>query len=78
MSEKELNNIYKVIKEQLSEKKYEIFKNQEISWLDERDKKAEDNANKFEGMDFAQVEYNLSLAKLTKERCYKLVNEYLQ
>ena len=74
----ELNNIYKVIKEQLSEKKYEIFKNQEISWLDERDKKAEDNANKFEGMDFAQVEYNLSLAKLTKERCYKLVNEYLQ
>lgn len=34
--------------------------------------------NKFEGMDFAQVEYNLSLAKLTKERCYKLVNEYLQ
>ena len=73
-----LNNIYKVIKEQLSEKKYEIFKNQEISWLDERDKKAEDNAKKFEGMDFAQVEYNLSLAKLTKERCYKLVNEYLQ
>ena len=71
-------DIYKVIKEQLSEKKYEIFKNQEISWLDERDKKAEDNANKFEGMDFAQVEYNLSLAKLTKERCYKLVNEYLQ
>ena len=73
----ELNNIVLpvVVSE---EKKYEIFKNQEISWLDERDKKAEDNANKFEGMDFAQVEYNLSLAKLTKERCYKLVNEYLQ
>lgn len=74
----ELNNIYKVIKEQLSEKDYKKFKKQEITWLNKREKLANKEAEEFEDMDFSQVEYNSSLAKLTKERCYELVNKYLQ
>ena len=74
----ELNNIYRVLKNQLSGEEYEEFKSKEITWLNKREALAEEDASNFEGMDFAQVQYNSSLAKLTKERCYELVNTYLQ
>ena len=75
---KELNNIYKAIKKQLNNSKYENFKNEEIVWLEKRNEVAENSAKEFEGTDFFKVQYNIVLTKLTKERCYKLVNEYLQ
>ena len=74
----QLNNIYKAIKKQLNNSKYENFRNEEIVWLEKRNEVAENSAKEFEGTDFFKVQYNIVLTKLTKERCYKLVNEYLQ
>ena len=38
---------------------------------------AQEQADEFEGMVFTEVQYNLTLAKLTEERCYEIVNKYL-
>lgn len=74
----ELNNIYKVLKSQLNESEFKEVKNKEINWFEYREDRAQKDAKLFEGMDFAQVQYNTSLTKLTKERCYELVNKYLK
>lgn len=72
-----LDDIYILLKTQLSESEFEELKNEQISWLDYRESTAKNDANKFEGMEFARVQYNSYLVKLTKERCYELVNAYM-
>ena len=72
-----LNEIYYLIETQLSNKEFEDFKNKQFKWLNYRERMAQEQADKFEGMVFTEVQYNLTLAKLTEERCYEIVNKYL-
>ena len=72
-----LNEIYCLIETQLSNKEFEDFKNKQFKWLNYRERMAQEQADKFEGMVFTKVQYNLTLAKLTEERCYQIVNKYL-
>lgn len=72
-----LNEIYCLLETQLSNKEFENFKRTQSKWLNYRDSIAQEQADKFEGMVFTKVQYNLALAKLTKERCYEVVNKYL-
>ncbi|WP_455538964.1 lysozyme inhibitor LprI family protein [Terrisporobacter sp.] len=72
-----LNEIYCLLETQLSNDEFQAFKNKQHKWLNYRDSVAQNQADKFEGMVFTKVQYNLALAKLTKERCYEIVNNYL-
>lgn len=72
-----LNKIYDELKNQLSSNEMETLKTKQKNWLKYRDEQAENNASEWEGGSFAPVEYGLTLANLTKERCYELVNQYM-
>ena len=43
-----------------------------------RDTTAQNESSPFEGGSFARVQYISTLARLTKERCYELVNTYMK
>lgn len=72
-----LNEVYCLIETQLSNNEFEDFKNKQSKWLNYRERMAQEEADEFEGMVFTKVQYNLTLAKLTEERCYEIVNKYL-
>lgn len=73
-----LNEIYSLLKTQLSENEMAELKRKQLNWIKYRDKTAENEAKEFEGGSMAGVQYNSSLARLTKERCYELVNIYMK
>ncbi len=62
---------------QLSETEFVELKSKQVDWLCYRENTANNDSDNFKGMMFAKVQYNKSLAKLTKERCYELINTYL-
>ena len=73
-----LNEIYSLLKTQLTESEMDELKNKQLSWIEYRDKTAENEASENIGGTLYSVVYNGSLAKLTKERCYELVNTYMK
>ncbi|WP_195345714.1 lysozyme inhibitor LprI family protein [Paraclostridium sordellii] len=73
-----LNEIYSLLKTQLTESEMNELKNKQLSWIEYRDKTAENEASENIGGTLYSVVYNGSLAKLTKERCYELVNTYMK
>lgn len=73
-----LNEIYGVLKTQLTKSEMDALTDKQLEWLTYRDKTAEDAAKYFAGGSFEAVQRNTTLAKLTKERCYELVNIYMK
>ena len=73
-----LNEIYSLLKTQLSSSEMKALKNEEINWINYRDKTAENDARDFDGGSNYSVVYNGSLATTTKDRCYELVNNYMK
>ena len=73
-----LNEIYSLLKVQLSKTEMDELTDKQISWIEYRDTTAQNEANSFGGGSFAGVQYNSTLARLTKERCYELVNTYMK
>ena len=74
----ELNHVYQVIRERLSQEEMEELKLLEVEWIKERDLYAEKALAK-SGIKNAQnqnPDYTRALAEKTKERCYWLVSEY--
>lgn len=70
-----LNEIYSLIKKDLSSSEAHDLKTKELAWIKYRDKKAENDA---ENGEFSySILYSDSLIESTKERCYELVNEYM-
>ncbi|MEK4516138.1 lysozyme inhibitor LprI family protein [Paenibacillus sp. FSL H8-0122] len=76
--DKALNEIYQELKVQLSEADMAKLKEEQLSWIKERDKAAEDAAAKYKGGTMEGLEYAATLASVTKERCYKLVELYMK
>ncbi|WP_343337560.1 hypothetical protein TPELB_25280 [Terrisporobacter petrolearius] len=72
-----LNEIYGVLKTQLSESEMSDLKNKQINWIKYRDGKADEAAAEYEGGTMAPLEYASVKVELTRERCYKLVNKYM-
>jgi Uncharacterized protein conserved in bacteria len=74
----ELNNIYGILKVQLSPSDMKNLQNEEIQWIKDRDAKAKKDASEMAGGSMEKVLYEGSLAKSTRERCYELVDKYMQ
>ena len=74
----ELNKIYGEIKENTHPKEMEIIKRKQLEWIEHRDKEAKKESGKNGDGSLSGVVYNSTLARLTKERCYELVNTYMK
>ncbi|WP_246050115.1 lysozyme inhibitor LprI family protein [Aquibacillus sediminis] len=74
----ELNEIYGVLKEQLSKEQMEKLREAQRNWIKHRDETAKEASLKYEGGSMESLEYVATQATLTKERCYELVSNYLQ
>lgn len=76
--DKALNEIYQELQKQLPEADMAQLKEEQLNWIKERDKAAEDAAAKYKGGTMEGLEYAATLASVTKERCYKLVELYMK
>jgi len=74
----ELNDIYSVLKAQLSPSDMKNLQSEEIQWIKDRDTKAKNNSAEMAGGSMEKVLYEGSLAESTKERCYVLVDKYMK
>ena len=73
-----LNEIYKALKAGLKPDLMDNLKNQQLKWIKYRDDTAKKDSLQFQGGSMEGLEYSASLAKLTKDRCYELVKEYMK
>ncbi|CEQ14271.1 lysozyme inhibitor LprI family protein [Paraclostridium sordellii] len=73
-----LNEIYGVLKLQLSSGEMDSLKEEQLQWISNRDEIAEKEANEFKGGTMEGLQYTESLARITKDRCYELVNTYMK
>ena len=73
-----LNEIYGVLKTQLTKDEMSKLQKEEIQWIKYKEAKAKAEAEKMNGGTGASFEYFISLAKSTKDRCYELVNGYMK
>ncbi|MFJ7970715.1 lysozyme inhibitor LprI family protein [Psychrobacillus sp. NPDC096389] len=74
----ELNEIYGVLKEQLSKEQMDKLKEEQRNWIKHRDKAAKEASLKYEGGSMESLEYVATQASLTRERCYELVAKYMK
>lgn len=77
MYDKELNEIYALLKENLSSEIMNELKTEQMKWIEQKEKTAEEERLKYNGGTFENVALYISLYESTKERCYELVNEYM-
>lgn len=73
-----LNEIYSVLKTELSQSEMKALQDEEIKWISYRDKKAEEDSARVKGGTLEPVEHTYSLANTTKSRCYELVEKYMK
>lgn len=77
MYDEALNEIYSLLKEQLSQDAMKSLKDEENNWIAEKEDAANKEAAQYKGGTFEFVAYNMSLYESTKKRCYELVNNYM-
>ena len=77
MYDEALNEIYSLLKNQLSEETMEHLQREQMKWIEEKEALAYNEAAQYKGGTFEFVAYNISLYESTKARCYELVNEYM-
>ena len=73
-----LNEIYNLLKTQLTEEEMKKLQEEEIEWIKYRDETAENESKEFEGGTLQPIAYISSLTETTKNRCYELVNNYMR
>lgn len=73
-----LNEIYKEIINQISESEKEALIQEEIDWINYRDNQANAQKISMEIDNTEDIGYNRELARLTKERCYYLLDNYMK
>lgn len=77
MYDKELNDIYGLLKKELSPEVMKSLQAEEVEWIEQKEAKAKKEASQYEGGTLAPVVYISSLYESTKQRCYDLVNNYM-
>ena len=76
--DKALNEIYGVIKGQLSKSEADKLTQDELEWIKYKEETAEEEGLQFDGGSFQPVQINITATRITKERCYELVNRYMK
>ncbi|WP_226526871.1 lysozyme inhibitor LprI family protein [Metabacillus niabensis] len=76
--DKELNEIYGVLKDQLDSDQMEELRKQQRNWVTHRDEAAKEASLRYEGGSTESLEYVATQASLTRERCYELVANYMK
>ena len=71
-----LNQLWQDLKELLSEEEMKQLTNEELAWIQEKEQAALDAAEEYEGGSMYPAVYYGTLADLTKQRAYELL-EYL-
>ena len=74
----ELNQIYGVLKIQLSTSEMSQLEKEEVQWIKDKEALADAEGKKYEGGSMEPLAYSASLAESTKKRCYELVNNYMK
>lgn len=77
MYDKALNEIYDLLRNDLSPETMSDLQTQQIKWIQEKEAAANKESEQYKGGTFEFVAYNSSLYESTKERCYELVNNYI-
>ena len=73
-----LNEIYYVLKGQLSSSDMKKLQSEEIQWISNRDAKAKKESLEMKGGTMEPLIYTSSLQDATKKRCYELVEKYMK
>ncbi|KIL76436.1 lysozyme inhibitor LprI family protein [Bacillus badius] len=73
-----LNEIYGVLKVQLSSGEMSQLREKQRQWIKYRDRTAKAESEAYAGGSFETVQYVRTQADLTRERCYELINIYMQ
>lgn len=73
-----LNEIYGVLKTQLSKSEMNALREKQRSWIAYRDRTANAEGAKFAGGSAEPLAYIGTMATLTEERCYELVGDYMR
>ncbi|WP_246202556.1 lysozyme inhibitor LprI family protein [Virgibacillus doumboii] len=76
--DRELNEIYGVLKEQLSIEQMDKLREEQRDWIKHRDEVAKEASLKYKGGTTESLEYVATQASLTRERCYALVANYMK
>src|SRR5690606_2563462 len=74
----ELNEIYRLLEGQLSSDEMEQLREEQRSWIKERDEIAKESSEKYKGGSTEALEYVATQAELTRERCFTLVAQYMK
>lgn len=73
-----LNEVYGVLKEQLSSEEMNQLREEQRNWITYRDDTAKEASLQYQGGTQEHLEYVVVLADLTEERCYELVEDYMK
>jgi len=73
-----LNEIYGVLKTQLSESEMNVLWEKQRSWIAYRDRTANAEGAEFAGGSVEPLAYIVTMATLTEDRCYELVEWYIR
>jgi len=73
-----LNDIYQTLSQQLSSSEMEKVRKEQLNWITYRDKTAKKASDKYNGGTGATLEYVRVENKLTEERCFALVQNYMK
>jgi uncharacterized protein YecT (DUF1311 family) len=55
-----------------------LLKEKQIKWIKYRDDIAKTDSLKYEGGSLEPLEYTLSLAETSRQRCYELIQVYMK
>lgn len=72
-----LNEIYSILEEVLSKEDMDKLREEEIDWINIKEIKSKEAADKYKGGTIEPFMALSSLVDSTKRRCYELVNEYM-
>lgn len=75
--DKELNEIYGVLREKLSKEQADQLRNKQQEWIEYRDETAKEESLTYEGGSKESLHFVATQATLTKERCFELVLDYM-
>lgn len=76
--DEELNKIYGLLEEQLDKGQMDQLREEQRSWIQQRDEAAKKSSLKYKGGSMESLEYVATQANLTRERCYLLVAKYMK
>ena len=66
------------LKDQLSSDEMSSLRKEQRDWIKRRDETAKEEAAKFKGGTLEPFQYASTEARVTKERCYELVEKYMK